>query len=516
MKKSDQLQQNNQLIAKNTLFLTIRMVVVLVIGIYTSRVLLHTLGVEDFGIYNVVGGFVTMFAFLNTSMNNAIQRFYNYELGKHGEEGARKVYHCSLATQVVIALVVVVLTETLGLWYVYNKLVVPPERLVAAVWVFHSAVISLLFIIIQIPYSAAIMAHEKMDYYAICSVVDVVLKLLIVLSLPLWGYDKLVIYGILMIGISILNFILYFVYANIHFSELHGKYTFKKELFTDIISFSGWNLFGSLSGVTKEQGLGVVLNLFFGPVVNAAQGLAIQVSGGVQSFIVNVTTAARPQLTQSYAQGNITRTINIMFSMSKMSFICLYILALPVMLEVDYLLQLWLGETIPNHTNTFVVLVIGYTLVNVFNPPVSFVVHATGKMRNYQLITSLWGLCVLPASYLALRMGAVPEMVFVLNILFVAVGQIICLLILRTLIPFSINKYLRIVIMPCCLLCVCSSIIPFVISRSFSVGFIRLVVVSVISALLVCILSYIIVFNSTERELVKEYAVNLIRKYKAI
>lgn len=507
-----QLKQNNQIIARNTIFLTIRMVVVLGIGIYTSRVLLHTLGVEDFGIYNVVCGFVAMFGFLNTSMNNGIQRFYNYELGKNGEEGARRVYHCSLITQTIIAVVVLVFAETFGLWYVYNKLVVPPERLLASVWVYHSAIISLLFLILQIPYSAAIMAHEKMDYYAICSVLDVVIKLLIVLSLPFINYDHLVVYGLLMICISVLNFCLYFVYSKIHFSEVHGLFSLKKNLLKEMISFSGWNLFGSLSGVMKEQGLNVVLNLFFGPIVNAAQGLAYQVSSGVQSFIINITTAARPQLTQSYAQGNIDRTIHIMFSMSKMSYICIYILALPVMLEVNFILKVWLGDTIPDHTNMFVILVVAYSLINVFNPPVSFVVHATGKMRNYQLVSSFCSLCLLPLSYLILCLGAKPEFIFVLNIIFMAITQVLSLIILHYLVYFSILDYFKSVFSRCILLSIVAAIFPVIANVFLSEGIIRFFLVSILSAISVIILSYFIVFNSTEQELVQKYIGKFIKR----
>ena len=506
------LKNNNRLIARNSVLLSIRMVIVLLIGIYTSRVLLEILGVEDFGTYNVVCGFVAMFAFLNTSMNNGIQRFYNYKLGKEGETGARKVYHCSIVTQAVIAIAIFILTETIGLWYVYNKLVVSPERLQAAIWVFHSSVISLLLLIIQVPYSAAIMAHEKMDYYAACSVIDIVLKLLIVLALPYLGHDYLITYGILMVGISVLDFFLFYIYALSRFPELKGSFKFDRMLLNEMVIFSGWNLFGSFSGVMKEQGLNVLLNLFFGPVVNAARGLAYQVSGGVQSFIINITTAARPQLTQSYAQGNIARTMNIMFSMSKMSYICLYMFALPVMLESDFLLDLWLGGNVPEHTSMFVVLIIGFTLINVFNPPISFVVHATGKMRNYQLITSIVSLLLLPTSYFVLLYGLAPEVVFVLNIIFMIAVQVVSVFLLRSLVEFSITSYMREVILRCLLMSFCAAVLPFLIRCIMCYGLSRLLLVSLVCAICVSILSYIIVFNQSERELVSNYVLKIINR----
>lgn len=481
------------------------MVIVLGIGLYTSRILLQVLGVEDFGIYNVVAGFVAMFAFLNTSMNNAIQRFYNYELGKNGEDGMRRVYNCSLIAQVLIALVIIILTETFGLWYIYEKLVLPPERFDAALWVFQLSVISLLFLVIQIPYSSAIMAHECMDYYAVVSVIDAALKLALIFLIPLIQSDNLVIYGIIILFISLVDFFLYYIYAKQRFPEIKIEKKFEKSLFNEILKFSGWNLFGSFSGVMKEQGLNLLLNLFFGPVVNAARGIAYQVSGGVQSFVMNITTAARPQMTQAYAQGNIERTLRIMFSMSKMSYISVFIFALPVMLEVDYILHLWLGNGVPDHTGAFVVLVVFSSLINVFNPPTSFVVHATGKMKSYQTITSLFSLLLLPVSYLFLYIGCAPEIVFVLVIIFTALGQLISLLILKKLITISLRLYFGKVIMPSLMTTILSTAVPFVAYYYMDRSFLRFSVVTILSLLSVSLFSYLIEFDKDERSIVKDF-----------
>lgn len=507
------MENNNKRIAKNTVFLSVRMVIVLLIGLYISRALLSTLGVVDFGIYNVVCGFVAMFAFINTSMINGIQRFYNFEYGRNGEDGARKVYHCALITQTAIALLVVVATETFGIWYLNNKLVIPPERFTAAVYVFHFSVLSLLFPILQIPYSASITAHERMDYYAIVSVIDVILKLLIVLALPFIDYDHLVIYGLLTISINILNFLMYYIYAKRNFSELHGKIELDKKLLKNMLSFSGWNLFGSFSGVMRDQGLNLMLNSFFGPVVNAARGVAYQVSGGVQSFVVNITTASRPQLTQSYAQGNISRTFNIMYSMSKMCYISVFVFALPVLLETEYILHLWLGENIPEHTQSFVVLVVLSSLIHVYNPPTSFVVHATGKMRAYQTISSIFSLILLPVSYFFLKHGSSAEMVFVLYFIFTVLGQALCLYILHRLIPFSIIEYLKNVIWPCILLSISAAIIPIAIHVFMPYSFARFCVVVAISMLLVIFTSYSMGLNMTEKKIVKDFTIKILGKF---
>lgn len=493
----------NKRIAKNTVFLSIRMVIVLIIGLYTSRVILQVLGIEDYGIFNVVGGFVSMFAFINTSMNNGIQRFYNYELGKRGEEGAHEVYRCALLTQLFIAIVVFVAIETFGLWYIYNKLVVPSERFGATLYIFQFAVVSIMFTIFSVPFSAAITAHERMDYFAIVNIVEVVLKLLIVLVLPFINADSLIVYGVLVALVSVLSFLMYYVYAKVNFTELRGNNKHNKDLMKGILSFSGWNLFGSFAGVVKEQGLNLLLNAFFGPVVNAARGVAYQVLNGVQSFVSNITTASRPQLTQSYAQGNLDRTFHIMYSMSKLCFISVFIFALPVMLEVEPLLQLWLGESIPEHTPAFIILIVGASLIHVFNPPISFVVHATGNMKNYQTYTTIFSLLLLPVAYLFLRKGAEPEIVFVLYFFFQILGQILCMYILRTIVSFSIWDYIKNVIWPCGVLVIVSSILPILVHNVMDMSFWRLLIVSMVSGLCVITASYFLVLSEAERNLVR-------------
>lgn len=502
----------NQLIAKNSVLLTIRMVIVLAIGLYTSRVILQILGVENYGIYNVVGGFVSMFAFINTSMTNGIQRFFNFELSKNGEDGARRVYHCALFTQFVVAIITIIALETFGLWYLHNKLVIPPERFIAAQYVFHFSVVAVLLSILGVPYSAAITAHEKMDYYAIVSILDIVLKLGIVFALPLFDADSLVVYGFLMILISIIDFLLYFIYAKKHFPELSGHVNVDKPLLKNILSFSGWNLFGSFGVVMKEQGLNLLLNAFFGPVVNAARGVAYQILNGVQSFIVNITTAARPQLTQSYAQGNVQRTFNIMYSMSKLCYISVFIFALPVMLEVESLLSLWLGNNVPEHTPAFVVLIVGASLIHVFNPPTSFVVHATGNMRRYQTWTTVFSLLLLPVAYLFLINGSSPEIVLVLYFIFMLLGQVLSLIILRSIVSFSLREYFAKVIWPCVILSLVSSIIPVTLHLIMQQSYLRLFVVSIVAGICVLLSSFYLGLNVSERAIIVDFVRNKIKK----
>ena len=262
----------NEKIALNTILLSVRMVFVLFLSLYTTRITLDVLGIDDFGIYNVVGGFVSMFVFLNTSMSNGIQRFFNFELGRNGIKGAQKVYITSLIIQLILLFVLILLTETFGLWYLYNKMVIPQERFWAALWVFQLSVLSFVFVIMQVPYNAAIMAHEKMNFYAFIGVLDAILKLAIVFLIPYANSDALILYAALLAAISLLNFLLVFFYSRKHFEEIRILPLFDKLLFKSMLSFSGWNIFGTFSNMMREQGLNVILNLFLGPIVNAARG----------------------------------------------------------------------------------------------------------------------------------------------------------------------------------------------------------------------------------------------------
>ena len=493
---------SNSRIARNTVFLTVRMVLVLIISLYTSRVVLQVLGVEDFGIYNVVGGLVSMFGFLNNSMTNSIQRFYNYVMGSESEKAIPDVYKTSLIIQTLLAIIIVLLTETVGLWYLYNKMVIPADRFIAAFWIFQFSVLSMILVIMQVPYSSVILAYERMDYYAIVNVLDVFLKLIIVLFLPYAKGDILIVYGFLIFGISVINFFLYYIYAKKNFVYVTLKQAnFTKSKFGNMLSFSGWNMFGTFASMVREQGLNMVLNLFLGPVVNAARGIAYQVISAIRGFVSNVSTAARPQFTQSYAQGDKERTIRLMFGSSKLCYLTLFLLSLPIMVETDYVLHLWLGPIVPNHSASFVVLVILSALVTVFNPPMSFVVHATGKMKLYQLAGSIVDLLILPVAYWFLSMGYTPESVFVIAIVFAVIQQIVSIMIVKRLVYFSLSLYFRQVIIPLLLVSIISALIAVTVSRLFAPGFIRLMLIVLLSSISTMGLGYFLSFNKEEKGL---------------
>lgn len=506
------MEQNNKRIAKNTLILAIQQALSLIVSLYASRVILQALGVEDFGIFNVIAGFVTMFAFLNTSMNNAIQRFYNYEYGKNGESGANMVFNNALVIQLILSIIVLFLLETIGLWYLNNKLILPEIRFHSAFWIYQFSSLSLLFIIIQIPFSAAIAAHERMICFALVSILDSILKLIVALAIKYVSGDKLIIYGFLIFLISFSDFLIYVIYAIRRFPEIRLKKISDWSFLTQMLSFSGWNFFGSFAGVAKEQGINLILNSFFGPIVNASRGIAYQVSGALKSFVSTVTISGRPQLTQSYAQNNFPRTIQLMFSLSKASFLILLLFSLPIIYNIDYVLQIWLSTVLPKDTGIFVILVIVMSLIESFSPPVSFVVHASGKMAKYQLVNSFIILLIIPVSYISLRLGAKAVFVFWLGILFQTLCQISSLLILKDIINYSIRDYVENVIVPLTSVVIISCFTVSIIRYFLETGFLQLVCMAITSTITITISSYMFVLKKDERLIIKNMINRLLRK----
>lgn len=498
-------QSNNTIIAKNSIFLALRMAFVLLISLYISRVVLNVLGATDYGIYNVVGGFVAMFSFLNTAMSNATQRFYNFELGRNGTEGTVKVFSASIIIQLLILIVLLLSVEIIGVWYINNKLVLPLERLSAAKWVFQFSVLSLCFVIIQVPFTGAIMAYERMDFFALLSIVDVLLKLLIVLSLKFVSVDKLIYYGFLLCAISALNFMMYFLYVRIKLRHLRFNCSIDKNLLLSMLSFSGWNTFGTFANIARMQGLNIILNAFFGPIVNAARAIAYQIESAINSFVSNVITASRPQLIQSYAVGNITRVKGMMFLITKVVITMLLIMLVPVIFNVDYILCLWLGKGYPEHTSSFVVLILLTALITNLNTPISMIVHATGKMRTYQLWTSCISLVTLPVSYLFLKLGYIPEIVFVVSFVIELMKQVISLFILRRLIDFSVVSYIKDVFVPLLVLFLIVFTIPIILVKIIEQELLRLCVICLFSVFLTPFFSYLILFNKFEKVLVREF-----------
>ena len=494
---------SNKRIAKNSIILSIRMLIILLLSLYTTRAVLNVLGVIDYGIYNVVCGFVALFGFLNTSMSNGIQRFFNFELGKNGVDGANNVYCTSLYIQVILAIIIILLTESVGLWYLHNKMVIPDDRLFSAKWIFHFSIMSFVMVIMQVPYTAAVMAHERMDYYAIVSVFDAILKLIIVFLLPYITIDNLIAYGLLMMSISIINFLLYYIYCKLNFKEIRFTFRRDKGLFCSMLGFSGWNLFGTLSQVAQEQGISLVLNFFFGPIINAARSVAFQINAGLQSFVGNITIPVRPQVVQSYAQGNIGRTMNLTYSISKLSCCFFVMMAIPIIMEIDFVLHIWLGDSIPLYTSLFTIWALITALTNNLNSAVSNVVHATGIMKDYQLWGGLIKISSVPVACILLRFFYYPEIVLVCLWFLNLLSHIVGLFILKKILLFSIVDYIKKVIFPIFIVIIIDVFCSFPIIALFEQSWYRFLLIVMTGIISACLSIYFIVLDISERSLIK-------------
>ena len=512
---SDSVSTNNKRIAKNTILLSLRMVVTLLIMLYTTRVVLAGLGVTDYGIYNIVCGFVSMFAFLSVAMSNGIQRYYNFELSRHGILGARKVYNAALVIQFILTIILILLSVTVGTWYIQNKMVIAAESMETALYIFYMSVISFAFVILQVPFIAAIMAHERMDYYALVTILDAFLKLGIAVSLASITQNRLLVYGFLMMLIPVIDFLLYAIYAKKKFSsEIVYSRHIDTQLLKSMITFSGWNIVGIFSDILRDQGVNVVLNLFFGVVVNAARGVTVQIIAGLQGLVNNIGVAIRPQIVQSYAQNNITRTLSLMYSLSRQSFLFLYVSSLPVIVETDWILSIWLGDNVPEYTAIFFRLVIIVTYINVLNSAVSAVVHATGNMKLYQLTGALATIAVVPVSYVWLLQGGSPISPYCICIFFAIIMQIVALWVLGKIIAFSVKDYLMEVVKPIALI-VCSTFtLPFIPHFLLPEGILRFMIVSIIVIVCAGGASYFYGFNETEKDIIKSFILKKTRMLK--
>ena len=501
----------NRRLAKNTIFLYLRMIFVLLVSLYSTRAILNALGVVDYGIYNVVAGFVSMFAFLNSSMTNTVQRYFNHEIGKGNVINLNKVYVTSVQIQLLIGIVTLITLELFGSWYINTKMVIPPERIFSAMCVFHLSAASLLLLIFQIPYTASVVAHEHMGFYAVVSMTDAVLKLIIAIILPYISFDKLVSYAVMIFILSFFNFLVFYAYSKSHFEEISYKHGFYKQQFKSMLAFSGWNVCGAFAYTVQGQGLNMLINTFFGPVVNAARGIAYQIQAALSGFSENIAVAFKPQLVESYAKSELSRTKDLMFTMSKFGYIMVFLLSVPISIEVDYILHLWLDGTVPENTSIFVILIMINTALGSLNLPISQTVQAVGNISRYQVIRSLVVMSALPISWFALTRDLPAYMVFVILILVNAINQPISMVLLKRIFTYSFLEYINKVLWPCFLFSILTPILPFVVHCLMVESFSRLIIVVVISILVSIFVAYYVVLNADEKLLLKQLINKLLK-----
>lgn len=399
---------DNKRIAKNTVMLYVRMLLSIVVSLYTSRVVLQTLGVEDYGIYSVVGGVVAMFGFLNASMSGATSRFLTFEMGRGDFAKLRDTFSSALIIHIGIALVVLVVAETVGLWFLTNKLVIPEERMFAAHVVYQLSIVSMMVGVTQVPYNASIIAHEKMDVYAYVELLNVFLKLGIVYLLLIGNFDKLILYAVLVLSVSVIVAFTYRIYCLRKFEECHFRRVWRKDILKPMLSFSGWDLYGNMSVTVRQQGINFLLNMFFGVAVNAAVGIATTIHGVLLGFSHNVITAFRPQIIKLYASKNIIEmqnTFNVAINVTLAIFL---VTSVPLFFEVNYVLHLWLG-LIPEHTVVFFRLILFSSFFSVVSSIIVITIHATGKIKHTSIITgSIYWISLIPV-YVLLKLGYPPK-----------------------------------------------------------------------------------------------------------
>lgn len=483
------------------------------VSLYTSRIVLNTLGVIDFGIYNVVGGVVLMFSFLNSSMASATQRFLSYELGKEDYEQLKKVFSMSINIHAIIAVSVFILAETIGLWFLNSQLIIPVERLEAANWVYQFSVLSFMVTIMSVPYNSAIIAHERMNVYAFVSILEVILKLAIVIALVWVGYDKLKLYSIFVFSVTVILWIIYKQYTKLNFKETNYRFFWDKSLYKILMNYAGWNIFGNLAVVAMGQGVNILLNIFFGPVVNASRAIAYQVNSAVNGFVSNFQMSLNPQIVKSYASNDHIYMHQLIYRGSKYSFFLLFFLSLPVLLQTETLLRWWL-KIVPDFAVLFCQLVLIDTLITCISGPLMTAAQATGKIKLYQALVGGLLLLNLPLSYIFLKLGYEPQITF-----FIAIGLSILalfarLVMLRTLMSFSARIFIKKVVFKVFIVTILSVLVPLFVIPFLENETTKFLVITSLSFLSVMTMIYLTGLEKDERIFIKARLIILAEKLK--
>lgn len=501
---------NNKRIAKNTLMLYLRMLLTMFVGLYTTRVVLQVLGVEDYGIYNVVGGIVSLVSFLTTALNNATMRFLSYEMGNGDFARLRDAFAASLNIHIGLAAIVLIIGGILGYAYIVSALVLPQNRLTAALIVY---VFSLLFgciSITQTPYTALLMSHESMSVYAYISIIEAVLKLVIVYLLLLFdSVDHLILYSIMVFVVQLLIAMLYRCYCTRKYKEARFRMFYSSETYKPILSFAGCDVYGNLCAIGWFQGLTLVINIFFGPAVNAAYALYIQVSSVINKFADNFLTAVKPQIIKQYAEGDYSYMSRLICESSKLSYLLMLLIGLPFAIECHYVLSLWLSD-IPPFSVEFMQLGVLYLMVIAFIVPINTGIHATGKIKEISFVTGTIYIIGIPVLIFLYNMGAKPLAAVVCSIVIQTLATIVNLFILKHHVPkFSVSIYAKSVFLPCGIITMVATPLAYFASTLMEEGSIRLIVITLFTTLLIALLSYKIAFTTEIREKFK----NKIRKH---
>ena len=494
---------NNRRIAKNTLMLYVRMLFGMLVSLYTSRVLLNALGVEDYGIYGAVGGFVSMFSLISASLSSSVSRFLTFELGTGNKEKLSRVFSTSILIQIALAIIVVLLSETLGIWFLHHKMTIPAERMGAAEVVFQASIVSFVFGLLSVPFSASIVSHEKMGVFAFFGIFEIIARLAIVLLIAFcaWVSDRLIVYSVLIMALRLIMQGIYFFYCRHSFEECRISFIFDKKVFSEMGAFATWNFIGCTAGLLKDQGVNLLYNVFVGPVLNAARGIAGSVNVAVTSFASNFMTALNPQITKLYAAGDLKYAHSLVERGSRFSFYIILFFAVPILLETEFILGIWLGN-FPEHSVDFVRLTLMLSLIGTLSNTLINLQNATGKIRNYQIVVGGILMLNFPLSYVCLKLGMQPESTYIVAILVDIACLFARLLFLRKMAGLSMPHFIRYVLVNVTIVTAVAVILPFFLHLSMPFGWQRFLVVGFASVVTVLLSVLYIGCSNDERNFI--------------
>lgn len=505
---------SNRTIAKNTVFLYLRLLVLICVNFYTTRVVLEALGIDDYGLYNVVAGFVTMITFINQSLTTSIQRFLNFEIGKGNENSIRTTFSSSIFTQLLLIGVVLIIAETIGLWFINNRLSIAHNSIFETNVVYQASILTVLINIYRSAFNAVIIAKEKMKFYALISLIEGVLQLGVAGLLLILGENRLIAYAILLVFVSTIITFIYISYSTKLLPGITHRAVYEKSHLKQILSFSGWNIIGAGTGVFRTQGLNVIINIFFGVTVNAAQSIAVQVQTCIFRIASNFQVAMYPQIIQSYAQNNRNRYLNLCYSCYKISVYFVWIITLPLIICAPEILKLWLGDNVPPYASLFVIIISLIGIVDSLGAAISTPIYATGNIKRYQIEVSSITLLILPIAWWLYRAGYPPESAFYALIVVSILAQMSRVRIWCRLINESTLKYLKSIALPSLSIIALSTCLTWVISDCMNTGILKIITTIIVSLIINAFAIFTIGLNNREKEKIITIARQRIRTIK--
>ena len=494
-----EISTNNKRIAKNTLILYLRMFFLMIISLFTSRLVLQTLGVDDYGIYNAVGGIVTMFTLISGSLTNSVMRYLTIELGRKDVIQLTKVFSTSINVMLILGGAILLLGETVGLWFLNVKMNIPEGRMIAANWVYQCSLATFIINLLSIPYNASIISHEKMSVFAYISILEAVMKILLVCLLYFIDVDKLILYALLMLLVASSIRLVYGVYCKRCFPECTYKKTHDRDLIKGMTSFAGWNFFGQGANVICGQGINILMNIFFGVAVNASRGIAQQVKGIVYHFVTNFTMALNPQITKSYAAGDLDYMHSLIYRGAKLSYFLMLLLIIPLCYEADIILRLWLG-IVPDYAVLFVRLTLVEATINVVNETIVKGLHAAGNLKRYMLIVGFVELSIFPITYVAFKLNAPVEVAYIISISIYVVLMFLRVALIKGQISMNYRDYAKEVFYKLFLVTITSLMSPSVILYLMEPSLLRFVILLVVSTINTSFAVYYLGLTAIERD----------------